>query len=180
MKADFLTAFGLNTEEVKKILDKVSEEIAEATKALITQNEELTKQINTANDTIKGFEGVNVEELNKKISDYETKLKTTKEAAEQKLKSLVLDNAINGKLSNVPEKYRKLIASQIDREKLTVKDNEVLGLEEQYTRLREDYSNLFEDNSKGISFGFNGGSGTGNTTPSTNNTLASIFGVKAD
>lgn len=154
MKAEFLTGFGLNDLETKQILDKINEEIAEATNV-----------------------------LKNKISDYDKKLETSKIESEAKFKALVLDNAINSKLSEVPEKYRKLIASQIDKEKITVNDdNSILGLEEQYSKLKEDYTNLFTENSNGIRFGFSVGNSSDDNTPTanSNNTLADIFGVKLD
>jgi polyhydroxyalkanoate synthesis regulator phasin len=179
MKKDFLTGFGLSDDEAKQILDKVSEEITAAKQPLETKNSSLQQQLDAANETLKGYNGVDVEGYKTKIAEYDKTIEALKAESAAKLKAIVVDNAITSKLSAVPEKYRKLIEGQIDREKLTVgDDNTVTGLDEQYLKLKEDYSDLFESNAEPIKFGY-GGTGVSQMT-ATNDTLAGIFGVKTE
>jgi small-conductance mechanosensitive channel len=180
MKKSFLTDLGLSDEDAQKVLDKVKEETESGNEGLQTQINDLTAQLNTANETIKGFDGIDVADMKNKIAEYQNTINTMKTESAAKLKSVMLDNAINTKVADIPEKYRKLIASQIDREKLSIADdNSVSGLEEQYLKLKDSYPDLFTAEEKPFGFGFSGGDDS-KPTGSVNNTLANIFGVKTN
>ena len=88
---------------------------------------------------------------------FKFSIEILKKDSETKIRNLILDNAINGKLAKVDDKYKKLLQTQFDREKLTIKeDGTIEGLEEQFKTINETYSEWFEEQSPGGS-GFNPG-----------------------
>ena len=68
--------------------------------------------------------------------------------------NLTLNNAINSKLAKVDDRYKKLLETQFDREKLTIKeDGTIEGLDEQFKTLSETYSEWFEESTPSNSGG---------------------------
>lgn len=107
---------------------------------------DLETQINTANTTITDLKKGNKdnEELQGKITQYETDLATLKTDSEAKIKNITLDNAIKLALKDNKAKHEDLLIGKFDRGKLTLKeDGTVEGLEGQVKSLKEIYKDLF-------------------------------------
>ena len=157
MDRNFLNDLGLD----KEIVDKIFAEFGKELNPLKQENEKFKQELqNTkdelekANEVLKGFDGVNVSDLNKQIEEYKNSIKTMRADNEAKIKAMVIDNAINSKFNAVPEKYRNLLKMQVDREKIVVdKDNNLTGLEEQFNSIKEQYSDLFQEQQTGLKFG---------------------------
>ena len=108
--------------------------------------------------------------MQKTIKEHETTIENLKKDSETKIRNLTLDNAINGKLANVDDKYKKLLETQFNKEKLTIKeDGTIEGLEEQFKTITETYSEWFEEKSNRLSPSLYLGS----------NTIQSLEGIEA-
>lgn len=165
---EILKAQDLSDEQINKITSSMKEHKVYETSLenaderynkLKAQKDDLKGQLNTANTTIEDLKKNNKdnETLQKTIKEHETTIETLKKDSEAKIRNLTLDNAINGKLAKVDDKYKKLLQTQFDREKLTIKeDGSIEGLEEQYKTITETYSEWFEEKAPGGS-GFNPG-----------------------
>ena len=181
MDRNFLNDLGLE----KEIVDKIFAEYGKELNPLKQENEkykqelENTKQeLDKANEVLKGFDGVNVSDLNKQIEEYKNSIKTMRADNEAKIKAMIIDNAINSKFNAVPEKYRNLLKKQVDKSKIVVdKDNNLTGLEEQFNTLKEQYNDLFASEQTSLKFGQE--QKVDQTTVNNKTVdLANIFGVK--
>ncbi len=154
---DILKAQELTDEQISKIQASMKENKVYETSLenaderynkMKTQKYDLKSQLDTANTTIEDLKKNNKdnETLQNTIKEHETTIENLKKDSEAKIRNLTLDNAINGKLSKVDDKYKKLLQKEFDREKLTIKeDGTIEGLDEQFKTITETYSKLFEE-----------------------------------
>ena len=106
-----------------------------------SQCDNLQQQLKDAQDTIKGFDGVDIEKLNKDIADY----KERAEKAEKDAKAQILQrdqrdylNAEFDKLGITSERTRKSLAAEIMGEDgLKWKNGEFMGLSDFLTKENE-------------------------------------------
>ena len=97
-----------------------------------------------ANETIKGlnatvakFDGVDVEQLKKDASDWETKYNTD-------LAAVKLDSAVNMALVEAKAKNPKLAKAALDMSVIKIDGENLIGFSEQLAKLKESDSYLFE------------------------------------
>ncbi|CEQ09745.1 minor structural GP20 protein [[Clostridium] sordellii] len=155
--AEILKNQGLSDEQINKIIADMKENkvyttyienVDEKYSKLETEKNNLKGQLDTANTTIKDLKKDNKdnETLQNTIKEHEKTIENLKKDNAGKIKRLTLDNAISSKLSKVDDKYKKLLESQFDREKMTInEDGTITGLDEQYKTISETYSEWFGD-----------------------------------
>lgn len=150
MKRKFLEDLSLEKDVIDKIMAENGADI-EAEKAKYTEAntklEDITKQLEEANNTIKDLKKNNAdnEALQNQVKEYEEKIKTQKADYESKVRNLTLDAAIEKALSVAKAKHTDLLSSKIERDKLVINDdNTITGLDEQLNSLKENYKDLFE------------------------------------
>ena len=184
MKREFLTELGLEKDIIDKIMQENGKDINQAKSDYEAVKQELSntkKELETANNTIKGFEESksDVEELNKQIATYKESIKQIKADNASKIKNMIMEQAINDKFVAAPEKYRNLLKAQIDKSKIVVgEDNSITGLTEQFDSIKEQFSDLFQTEQKQLKFGQEQKIDQTNTVNNKTVDLASIFGVK--
>jgi archaellum component FlaC len=182
MKREMLENLGLDKDIINQIMEQNGKDIntAKADYEAVKQELANTKQeLETANNTIKGFEDMNVEDLQKQINTYKESIKQIKADNVAKIKSMVMEQAIDNKFASVPEKYRNLLKLQVNKDKIVVgDDNSITGLEEQFNSIKEQYSDLFQEQQTGLKFGLEQKETANETINKKTEDLASIFGVK--
>lgn len=92
MKNAELTALGLNEDQIKGVQAlsgadvKHAQEVKDAEIAkLTTERDNLQAQLNTANETLKGFGGKTPEQIQQEIADYQKKAKEAQEGFDAKI-----------------------------------------------------------------------------------------------
>ena len=161
MDRGFLEEMGIEKENVNKILDKYHEGIkeykdsAEKVKTLEAENTSLKDQISQRDKDLKELKKVDAEELKTKISELEEKNKTMQETHDKEMsetrKNLMLENS----LMKANVKNSKAIKGMLELDKITIENDELVGLEDQIKALKESDSYLFniEEPTKTIDLG---------------------------
>lgn len=139
----------------KKLEEKVSElATAQAT-------------ITGLQDTVKKFDGVDIEKLKKDAADWETKYNTD-------IAAMKLDSAVNVALLEAKVKNPKLARAGLDMSLVKLDGEKLLGLSEQLEALKKSDGYLFEDEDGG-----NGGprvnTGGSHNNNNNNDTFMSAF-----
>lgn len=146
----------VSEEQVTSILDgmkenkfyiSVNENVDERYNKLKTQKEDLETQLVTANSTIADLKKATKgnEDLQKKLTEYETQIQTLQQESEAKVKNLTLDHAIEKLLTTNNAKHIELLKAQFERDKLEInEDGTIKGLEDQFKTIKESYSDLFQ------------------------------------
>lgn len=133
----------------KQRFDQVNEQAKEYKK----QVSERDTQISKLKEDFKDTAG-----LKEKVTELETANKTQKEAYEKQLSDIAFNNALEKSLGDYKIKDSKLIMALIDKDKLKVDEDTVIGLKEQIEPLQKSHDFLFEKEVKGTgSFGTGGG-----------------------
>ncbi len=134
----------------KNKFDQVNEQAKEYKK----QVEERDKQINNLKEEFKDAAG-----LKEKVEKLEKDNKTQKETYEKQLSDIAFNNALEKSLGDYKVKDKKLIMALIDKDKLKVDGESVIGLKEQIEPLQKSHEYLFEKVPNGTGSFSTGGKG---------------------
>ena len=93
-------------------------------------------------DTVKKFDGVDIEKLKKDAADWETKYNTD-------ISAMKLDSAVNVALLEAKVKNPKLARAGLDMSLVKLDGEKLLGLSEQIEALKKSDSYLFEEAGSG-------------------------------
>lgn len=139
MKREFLEGLGLEKDTIDKIMAENGNDInREKTKA-----DEYKSQLDTAKETLKGFEGVDVAQLQGEITKLNTDLANKDAEYQKKIADMefnsVLDSAINGSKA----KNSKAVKALLDLDKLKASKNQTEDIKTALEELRKSDSYLF-------------------------------------
>ncbi|NLK70001.1 MAG: scaffolding protein [Clostridiales bacterium] len=133
MERKFLEDLGLEKDTIDKIMAENGKDI-EAEKAKIkVETEKLTKAnetIKSLQETVKKFDGVDVEKLKKDLADAETKYNTELSAAK-------LNYALEARLAKEGAVNSKAVKALLDKSKISLDGDNLIGIDEQLKVLKE-------------------------------------------
>lgn len=175
MKRKFLEDMGLSKEQVDSIMDENGKDI----EAMKSERDNYKSQLTTAQETLKSFEGVNVQELQGKI----TKLTADMAAKDAEHQKQIADRDFNDLLKTTAEGYKprdlKAVMPFLDVEKLKASKNQEADIKTALEEVKKDNAYLFQDTQipKVVSYTPGpGGKGTEDTKARANEALRSILG----
>lgn len=134
--ADLLKA--VNTEyrtitEHNKVLDKLTA---------------ATKRAETAEEALKGFDGIDPEKISEQLAEANRKVKEAQEAAQKKLEERDYNDALKAELDKIQftsTAARKAVEADIRAAGLKHKDGKILGLNDLIGQLKEQDATAFVD-----------------------------------
>ena len=133
MKREFLKGLGLEQAVIDSIMAEHGTDI-EGLKDRITT---LTKERNTATETLKKFDRVDVEAL-KNTSE------TLKNEYECKIRDMQVRGSIEKALVGAKAKHSDLLIDKFDKEKIKIDEKgNITGIDEQLNGFKESYKDLF-------------------------------------
>lgn len=124
MKRKFLEDLGLDKEVINKIMDENGNDIeAEKTKAKeVTDN--LQSQLDTVNESLKKFEGVDVEQLKSEISTLQTTLQSKEAEFQDQLADRDFNQQLEAAISSVGARNAKAVKALLDIDALKASKNQ--------------------------------------------------------
>lgn len=162
MKREFLKDLGLADEVIEKIMAENGKDI-EAAKGVLAQKEaELStakQTISNLQNTVKQFDGVDVQKLKDDVSAWEKKYN-------EDLGKLKLENALELALRDAKAKNTTAVKALLTLEEIKLDGDKLLGLDSQLEKVKADNSYLFDDveakeeGSQGTSVSTGGAHGT--------------------
>lgn len=161
MKTEFLKNFKVNDQELpKEIIDAILAENGRDVEALKEQLRAANDQLQTAKDGLKAFEGVDVAQLQGKITDLQKQL-TDKDAEWQsKMDNMTFENKIKDAITSVKGKSHKAISALLDLDTLKASKNQEADIKAALEDLQKESGYLFGDD-QGNPPPYAGGTGTG-------------------
>ena len=163
---EILKNYNLNDEQIKAIISDMKsnkiyttslENIEERYSKLKSQKEDLSSQLTKANDAIsnlKQFEKDN-EQLKGKLQSWEQE----KTIFEKQLAEKDFNYALDKVLESSKAKNVNLVKALLERDKLSLKDGKIDGIEAQIDRIKKENDFLFEKEIKGTPDFRSGGNG---------------------
>ena len=137
---DFNTAFSENyktVNEFNKRVGKVEEE-RDGWKA----------KAETAETTLKGFEGVDLEKIKSDLADWKTKAETAEKDYQKKIAERDFNDALTagvGKYKFTSEAAKRAVMAEIKKKGLTMSDGKILGLDDAIGQIKEADKGAFVD-----------------------------------
>ena len=140
MKLEELTKLGIAEDVAKQVVALNETEIAAETKKLTDKEAELTMatdKIRELTETVKKFDGVDVEKMKSEIADWNKRYNEDTTALKQ-------ENAISKILSACGAKDAEIVGKLLDRSIIKFgEDGKLIGISEQLEKLKTDKAFLF-------------------------------------
>ena len=124
MKTEDLKAQGLTEEQISFVMAENGKDIGKVKKDLENMTVERDKEksrADTAEETLKGFDGVDVEKLNKSIEDWKKKAEDAEKDYKQKLADRDFNDLVSAEIAKANGLNKKAIMALLDVD--TLKDS---------------------------------------------------------
>lgn len=151
MKTEDLKAQGLTDEQVNFVMAENGKDL----KKLQKDNENLThdrdawkEKAETAEATLKGFEGVDLETMQRELSDWKKKAEDAEKNAQAQIYERDFNDALKTELESVKfssEAAKRAIMAEIKESGLKLKDGKILGLNDLISQMKEKDASAFID-----------------------------------
>ena len=139
MKIEELTKLGIAEDVAKQVVALNEAEVAAEAKKLTDKEAELTmatEKITELTETVKKFDGVDVEKMKSEIADWSKKYNEDTTA-------LKMENAISKTLAGCGAKDADIVGKLLDRSIIKLDGDKLVGVSEQIERLKTDKGFLF-------------------------------------
>ena len=151
MKTDELKAWGLTDEQSEKVMAQYGKDISKLQK----ENEKLTadrdkekERADTAEETLKKFDGVDVETMQAELATWQQKAKDAEKDYADKLAQRDFEDALKEEISGykfTSEAAKEAIMARIRAAGLKVNDGKILGLSDLLAQMKEKDASAFVD-----------------------------------
>jgi len=154
MKTEELKAQGLTEEQISFVMAENGKDL----KKLQKENDNLTSDRDTwkekaeaAETTLKGFEGVDLETMQREISDWKQKATEAEKKAQEQLYERDFSDALKTELESVKfssEAAKRAAVADIKEAGLKFKDGKILGLNDLLAQMKENDASAFIDDAQ--------------------------------
>lgn len=149
MKSEFLENFKigdqpLTGETIEAILAENARDV-EAAKKPFADYDSIKEQLQTAKDGLKAFEGVDVAQLQGKVTELQGKLDAKDQEWQGKLDAMAFDGKIKDAITAAHGKSAKAIAALLDLDALRASKNQDADIKAALEDLKKDSGYLFDD-----------------------------------
>lgn len=151
MKTDELKAWGLTDEQSEKVMAQYGKDVSKLQK----ENEKLTadrdkekERADTAEETLKKFDGVDLETMQAELVTWQQKAKDAEKDYADKLAQRDFEDALKEEIGGykfTSEAAKKAIMAEIREAGLKVKDGKILGLSDLLAQMKEKDASAFVD-----------------------------------
>lgn len=151
MKTDELKAWGLTDEQSEKVMAQYGKDVSKLQK----ENEKLTadrdkekERADTAEETLKKFDGVDVETMQAELATWQQKAKDAEKDYADKLAQRDFEDALKEEIGGykfTSEAAKKAIMAEIRESGLKVSDGKILGLSDLLAQMKEKDASAFVD-----------------------------------
>lgn len=154
MKTEELKAQGLTEEQISFVMAENVKDL----KKLQKENDNLTSERDTwkekaeaAETTLKGFEGVDLETMQKELSDWKQKATEAEKNAQAQLYERDFADALKTEFEGIKfssEAAKRAIMAEVKEADLKLKDGKILGLNDLLSQMKEKDASAFVDDAQ--------------------------------
>lgn len=154
MKIEELKAQGLTEEQISFVMAENGKDL----KKLQKENDNLTSERDTwkekaeaAETTLKGFEGVDLETMQKELSDWKQKAADAEKNAQEQLYERDFSDALKTEFEGIKfssEAAKRAIMAEVKAAGLKLKDGKILGLNDLLSQMKEKDASAFIDDAQ--------------------------------
>ena len=149
MKTEDLQALGLNEDQIKKVFELSGKDVnaeKKKTQAAEADRDQWKTRAETAEETLKGFDGVDVEGLNKQIEDWKNKAAEAQKDFQKQIEERDFNDALKEEMEAfkfTSEAAKKAIVAEVKEAGLKLKDGKILGLSDLIGQIKEKDASAF-------------------------------------
>lgn len=154
MKTEELKSQGLTEEQISFVMAENGKDL----KKLQKENDNLTSDRDTwkekaeaAEATLKGFEGVDLETMQKELSDWKQKATEAEKNAQAQLYERDFADALKTEFEGIKfssEAAKRAIMAEVKEADLKLKDGKILGLNDLLSQMKEKDASAFVDDAQ--------------------------------
>lgn len=154
MKTEELKSQGLTEEQISFVVAENGKDL----KKLQKENDNLTSERDTwkekaeaAETTLKGFEGVDLETMQKELSDWKQKATEAEKNAQAQLYERDFADALKTEFEGIKfssEAAKRAIMAEVKEADLKLKDGKILGLNDLLSQMKEKDASAFVDDAQ--------------------------------
>lgn len=154
MKTEELKSQGLTEEQISFVMAENGKDL----KKLQKENDNLTSERDTwkekaeaAETTLKGFEGVDLETMQKELSDWKQKATEAEKSAQAQLYERDFADALKTEFEGIKfssEAAKRAIMAEVKEAGLKLKDGKILGLNDLIGQMKEKDASAFIDDAQ--------------------------------
>lgn len=154
MKTEELKSQGLTGEQISFVMAENGKDL----KKLQKENDNLTSERDTwkekaeaAETTLKGFEGVDLETMQKELSDWKQKATEAEKNAQAQLYERDFADALKTEFEGIKfssEAAKRAIMAEVKEADLKLKDGKILGLNDLLSQMKEKDASAFVDDAQ--------------------------------
>lgn len=158
MKTEDLQALGLNEDQIKKVFELSGKDVnaeKKKTQAAEADRDQWKTRAETAEDTLKGFDGVDVEGLNKQIEEWKTKAAEAEKEFQKQIEERDFADALKEEMEAfkfTSEAAKKAIMAEVKEAGLKLKDGKILGLSDLIGQIKEKDASAFAPDTEPAKF----------------------------
>ena len=154
MKTEELKSQGLTEEQISFVMAENGKDL----KKLQKENDNLTSERDTwkekaeaAETTLKGFEGVDLETMQREISDWKQKATEAEKKAQEQLYERDFADALKTEFEGIKfssDAAKRAIMAEVKKADLKLKDGKILGLNDLLSQMKEKDASAFVDDAQ--------------------------------
>ena len=144
MQRKFLEELGLEKEVIDKIMSENGSDIENTKKKLEAERDNYKSQLETAQETLKSFDGVDVNDLKGKITQLTNDLTAKETEYQGKLAYIEFTNAIESALNGAGAKNIKAVKALLDIDALKSSKNQAEDIKNALETVKSENDYLFQ------------------------------------
>lgn len=143
MHREFLKDLGLEKDIIDKIMTENGNDINSTKQKIESERDNYKEQLETAQKTLQGFEGVDVNDLQSKITALQNELTAKETEYQQKLADRDFSDKLNGLITTAGGKNSKAIMALLDLETIKTSKNQDTDLQSAIDKCKTENDYLF-------------------------------------
>ena len=154
MKTEDLKEKGLTDEQIAYVMAENGKSISklqDETKKLKDEGEAYKKRAETAEETLKGFEGKDFDAMTKELEGYKKKAEESKAEFDRQIAERDFNDALKTEIEGykfTSESAKRAVMNEIKSAGLKLSDGKILGLKDLIAQIKEKDSGAFVDEQK--------------------------------
>lgn len=154
MKTEELKSQGLTEEQISFVMAENGKDLKKLQKEndnLITERDTWKEKAEAAEATLKGFEGVDLETMQKELSDWKQKATEAEKNAQAQLYERDFADALKTEFEGIKfssEAAKRAIMAEVKEADLKLKDGKILGLNDLLSQMKEKDASAFVDDAQ--------------------------------
>lgn len=144
MQRKFLEDLGLEKEVVDKIMDENGSDLEKAKAKLEAERDNYKSQLETAQNALKEFEGVDIKDLQEKINTLNDDLKRKDTEYTQKIADMEFNSVLDGAINSSGAKNAKAVKALLDLESLKASKNQAYDINKALEAVKTENDYMFE------------------------------------